>query len=57
MGSLSVAAQWCRARTTEARPGTRKTLIVALARKLLVGLWRLVSTGELPEGIVLHPTA
>ena len=53
----SALAQWYRARTTDARPGTRKTLIVALARKLLVGLWRLVSTGELPEGIVLHPTA
>ena len=38
-------------------PGGRKTLIVALARKLLVGLWRLVTTGEVPEGIVLRPVA
>ena len=34
----SALAQWYRARTADARPGTRKTLIVALARKLLVGL-------------------
>jgi len=51
----SALAQWYRARTADARPGTRKTLIVALARKLLVGLWRLVTTGEVPEGIVLRP--
>ncbi len=53
----SALAQWYRARTADARPGTRKTLIVALARKLLVGLWRLVTTGEVPEGIVLRPAA
>ncbi len=29
--------------------------IVALARKLLIGLWRLVTTGEVPEGVVLRP--
>jgi transposase len=32
------------------RGSTRKTMIVALARKLLVALWRLVTTGEVPEG-------
>jgi transposase len=53
----SALAQWYRARTADARPGTRKTLIVALARKLLIGLWRLVATGEIPEGVVLRPAA
>jgi len=38
-----------------ARGGARKTLIVALARKLLIALWRLVTTGEAPEGLVLRP--
>jgi hypothetical protein len=33
---------------------TRKTLIVALARKLLIGLWRMVTTGEAPAGVVLR---
>jgi transposase len=39
-------AQWYHARTSGARPGTRKTLIVALARKLLIALWRFTTTGE-----------
>jgi transposase len=49
--------RWWRTRTADARGGTRKTMIVALARKLLVGLWRLVTTGEAPEGVVLRPAA
>ncbi len=53
----SALARWYRARTVDARAGTRKTLIVALARKLLISLWRLVTTGEIPEGIVLRPAA
>ena len=51
----SALAQWYRARTAQARGGTRKTMIVALARKLLIALWRMVTTGEIPEGISLHP--
>ena len=51
----SALARWYRARTEGARGGIRKTLIVALARKLLIALWRLVSTGETPEGLVLRP--
>ena len=53
----SALAQWYRARTADARGGTRKTMIVALARKLLIALWRFVTTGEAPEGVVLHPAA
>jgi transposase len=51
----SALAQWYRARTADARGGTRKTMIVALARKLLIALWRLVTTGEAPEGVALRP--
>jgi transposase len=51
----SALARWYRARTEGARGGARKTLIVALARKLLIALWRLVTTGEAPEGLVLRP--
>jgi transposase len=29
----------------------------ALARKLLVVLWQLVTTGEVPHGVVLRPAA
>jgi transposase len=51
----SALAQWYRARTADARGGTRKTMIVALARKLLIALWRLVTTGEAAQGIALRP--
>ena len=50
----SALAQWYRARTADARGATRKTMIVALARKLLIALWRLVTTGEVPEGVMLR---
>jgi transposase len=50
----STLAQWFRARTESAR-GTRKTMIVALARKLLIVLWRLVREGVVPDGVVLRP--
>src|SRR3979411_2316538 len=51
----STLAQWYRARTADSRLGTRKTMIVALARKLLIALWRFVTTGETLEGVVLRP--
>ena len=50
----SALAQWFRARTAKAR-GTRKTMIVALARKLLIALWRLVHEGLVPDGVILRP--
>jgi transposase len=48
-------AECYRRRTADARGGTRKTMIVALARKLLIALWRLVTTGEVPAGLLLRP--
>ncbi|WP_292578179.1 IS110 family transposase, partial [Mesorhizobium sp.] len=39
-------AQWFQARTSDGRKTTRKTMIVALARKLLIALWRFVTAGE-----------
>jgi transposase len=53
----SALAQWFEARTADGRGGTRKTMIVALARKLLLALWRLVTTGEVSDGIVLRPAS
>jgi transposase len=50
----SALAQWFRARTENAH-GNRKTMIVALARKLLIALWRFVREGVVPEGVVLRP--
>ena len=53
----SALAQWFYARTADGRGSTRKTMIVALARKLLIALWRLVTTGEMPQGVVLRPAS
>jgi transposase len=53
----SALTAWYRKRTSDARGGTRKTMIVALARKLLIALWRLVTTGETPAGLLLRPVA
>ncbi len=50
----SALAQWYRARTADARGRTRNTMIVALARKLLIALWRLVTVGEVPAGFVMR---
>ena len=50
----SALAQWYRARTENAS-GCRKTMVVALARKLLIALWRLVRDGVVPDGVVLRP--
>ena len=52
----SALAKWYETRTKAAR-NMRKTMIVALARKLLVALWRLTTTGIIPEGVVLHAAA
>jgi transposase len=53
----SALAQWFQTRTADGRGNTRKTMIVALARKLLIALWRLVTTGEVSDGIVLRPAS
>ena len=50
----SALARWFEARTENAR-GSRKKMIVALARKLLIALWHLVRDGVVPEGVVLRP--
>jgi len=50
----SELAAWFRSRVEEGGK-RRKTMIVALARKLLIALWRLVRTGDVPRGVVLRP--
>ena len=51
----SALARWYRARTADRRKDIRKTMIVALARKLLIALWRYVTAGEPIAGAVLRP--
>ena len=50
----SVLVLWYKQRTANAK-GSRKPMIVALARKLIIALWRYVNTGVVPEGFKLHP--
>jgi transposase len=53
----SALVQWYRARTEGPKGARKTTMIVALARKLLIALWRMVTTGEFPPGIALRPAA
>ena len=50
----SALARWYRARTEGPKGARKTTMIVALARKLLIALWRMVTTGVVPEGFVLR---
>jgi transposase len=50
----SALVQWFRRRTQDGRGTTRKTMIVALARKLLIALWELATTGAVAPGVQLH---
>ena len=47
---------WYKKRTENAK-GSRKPLIVALARKLIIALWRYVDTGVVPEGFNIRQAA
>ena len=49
----SALSRWFRARVGPAKGRVRRIAIVALARKLLVALWRYVTQGVVPEGAVL----
>jgi transposase len=52
----SALAKWYRDRTEGA--GKRKTtMIVAVARKLLIALWRMATLGEIPAGVTLRAAA
>lgn len=49
----TAASRWFRERAGRAGGRVRRIAIVAMARKLLVALWRYVSEGVVPEGAVL----
>ncbi len=49
----SALTQWFRQRTLDAGKRIKRTAIVALARKLIVALWRYLTTGLVPEGAAL----
>jgi transposase len=49
----SALSQWFRARMVNASKRIKRVAIVALARKLVVALWRYLSTGLVPDQAVL----
>jgi transposase len=53
----SALAQWYRARTSGTNGARKTSMIVALARKLLIAIWRMVTTGEIPEGVIMRQAA
>jgi transposase len=53
----SALSQWYQERFGQGSSRLRKIGIVALARKLLIALWRYLQTGEIPAGAVLAAQA
>jgi transposase len=49
----SAQVSWFRERVGGAGARMRKVMVVALARKLLVALWRFATQGVVPEGTVM----
>jgi transposase len=52
----SALTKWFQERLGGAKGRMKKILIVAMARKLLIALWRYATQGVIPEGAVLKPT-
>ena len=50
----SALSDWFRRRVGTLQGRTRRIAIVAMARKLLIALWRYVETGVLPDGVELR---
>ena len=49
----SPLSRWYAAKTQEQSPRIRRIMLIALARKLAITLWRYVETGAIPEGVTL----
>ena len=52
----SELTRWFHARVGNIKGRIRRITIVAVARKLMVALWRYLETGVIPTGAVLRPT-
>jgi len=53
----SPLSRWYKARTKAQSPRIRRIMLVAMARKLAITLWRYVETGTVPEGVELDAKA
>jgi transposase len=52
----SELSRWFRERVGNLKGRIRKIAIVALARKLMVALWRYLETGLVPTGATMRPS-
>jgi transposase len=52
----SELSRWFRQRVGDLKGRIRRITIVAMARKLMVALWRYLTTGVVPTGAVLRPS-
>lgn len=52
----SELSRWFRRRVGDLKGRIRRITIVAMARKLMVALWRYLTTGVVPTGAVLRPS-
>jgi transposase len=52
----SAPVRWFHERVGGTGRRMRKVMIVALARRLLIALWRFATQGVLPEGAVMKPS-
>lgn len=52
----SELTRWFKERVGDRKGRVRRIAIVALARKLMVALWRYLETGVIPDGAVLSPS-
>jgi transposase len=53
----SALATWFRERVGTLQGRTRRIAIVAMARRLLIALWRYVETGAIPQGVEIRAEA
>ena len=53
----SAQVRWFRERISGTGRRVRKVVVVALARKLLIALWRFATQGVVPEGAVMKPAS
>ena len=53
----SPLSRWYAAKTREQSPRIRRIMLIALARKLAIALWRYVETSVVPEGVIMASNA
>jgi transposase len=53
----SAQVRWFRTRISGTGGRMRKVMVVALARKLLIALWRFATQGVVPEGAIMKPAS